>query len=42
MSKSFVIKNATLINEDEKFTATVFVSKAFIEKIDRTNSDTIP
>jgi len=42
MSKSFVIKNATLVNEDEKFTATVFVSKGFIEKIDRTNSDTIP
>ena len=42
MSKSFVIKNATLVNEGEKFTATVFVSKGFIEKIDRTNSDTIP
>ncbi len=42
MPNSFVIKNATIVNEGEKFTASVFILNGIIEKIDRTNKDDIP
>jgi len=42
MTNSFVIKNATLINENIQFKANVFVKDGIIEKIDKTLSDFIP
>jgi len=42
MFNRFVIKDACLVNEGEKYVASVFVVNGFIEKIDRTNTLTIP
>ncbi len=42
MPNSFVIKNATVVNEGEKFTASVFISNGIIEIIDRTNKEILP
>ncbi|RLD90411.1 MAG: dihydroorotase [Bacteroidetes bacterium] len=42
MSKGFVIKNATLVNEGKKYNAGVFVSNGIIEKIDKSNSFSLP
>ncbi len=42
MSKGFVIKNATLVNEGKKYNAGVFVSNGIIEKIDKSNSILLP
>ena len=42
MSERFVIKGAVLINEGERFKATVFVNNGIIEKIDKTNSEPVP
>ena len=42
MFNRFVIKDACLVNECEKYVASVFVVNGFIEKIDRTNTPTIP
>ncbi len=41
MFNRFVIKDACLVNEGEKYVASVFVVNGFIEKIDRTNTLTI-
>lgn len=42
MSNRFVIKDAYLVNEGAKYVASVFVVNGFIEKIDRTNTLSIP
>lgn len=42
MSKSYVINNATLINEGQQYIASVIVANNIIKKIDKTNSLTAP
>jgi len=42
MPKGFIIKNATLVNEGKKYSASVFVSNGIIEKIDKSNSISLP